>query len=256
MDLMDLVAVRVIIEHEGCWEESNIKIVESEEFTPLITEEMRIVAAERFAARKAKNPKLYDGPAYHLDLKYSLIVPWFIALAVSRMTYSIYDIARKELQEKYGWQTIPTGMGTIAAIITSDLKIIMHRRSPSVDLAAKIGTIGGVYIGGEPFADIQREILEELAIEKRELTTLLLLGIYTRLDERLNHGLSFFAKTALSSEEVLRREKTLTEKEGEIFFLEAKEETVKVYLEKNHPDITSDSFASLVLAGRHLWKHK
>jgi len=168
------------------------------------------------------------------------------------MKYSLYDIARKELQEQYGWKTLPTGMGTVVAIVTSDAKIIMHHRFDSVDHAAKIGAIGSVYSGGEVFAHIKAEIQQETAIKAKELKQLYLIGIYTRLDERVNHGLAFFAKTVLSSEEILLREKTLKKKEGEIFFLDAQKENVRAYLEKNHPNIISDSFVGLVLAGKYL----
>lgn len=254
MALMDLVAERVKILFEGIWTEKQVEIVEWDKYLPEITEEMKAVAEVRFSARKAKNPKLFDGPAFHLNLPHSVINSDHITLAIGKMKYSLYDIARKEYMEKYGWKTIPTGMGTNVVIITSDAKIIIHRRSSLVDHMAKIGTIGGVYGGEEPFTDIRNEIWEELKIEERELKTLLLLGIYTRLDERINHGLAFFAETLLSSEEVLRREKTLTEKEGEIFFLAAEKKNLYAYLKENHRDILSDSFVGLTLASRYLWE--
>lgn len=253
MALIDLVAERVKILFEGAWREGQVEIVEDDQYLTEITKEMKAVAADRFTDRKKKNPKLFDGDAFHLDLSHSVIQPDRIVLTIGKMKYSLYDIARKEYMDKYGWKTVPTGMATIVTIITSDSKILMHQRSSLVDHIAKISTIGSVYGGEKPFDDIRNEIKEELKISERELENILLVGIYTRLNERINHGLAFFAQTALSSEEVLRREKTLTEKEGEIFFLDKERENLCAYLTENHRDILSDGFVGLVLAGRYLW---
>ena len=253
MDLMDLVSERVGILYEGIWKENQVKILEDAKYLPKITGEMLEVAKERFAARKAKNPKIFDGNAFHLDLSQSIIQKNRLILAVGRMRYSIYDIARKEYADKYDWKELPSGMGTNVVVLTSDFKLVMHNRSSSVEHTAKISTIGGIYGGEHPFENIREELQEELKLEKKEIKRLLLLGIYTRLDERVNHGLSFFAKTTLSTKEILKREQSLAEKEGEIFFLEKDPKVLRDYLMIHRQQILSDGFVGLVLAGRHLW---
>jgi len=249
---MDLVAGRVRILHEGVWQPSQVKIKERKRFQPYVSEEMLQVAAERFAKRKTTNPKLFDGDAYHLDLANSVIQPDKIVLAIGKMKYSLYDIARKEYQEQYGWTTLPSGMGTNVVIVTADGHLVMHRRSSKVDHAAKLSNIGGVYSGGHPFDFIRKEIKEELAVEN-ELTELILLGIYNRLDERENHGLTFYGEVSLSSLEILNKEETLKEREGKIFFLDRNAHAVRRFLKERHGQILSDGFVGLTMAGRYLW---
>lgn len=256
MDLMDLVKERVRIMRQGQWQENQVEIKISKKYVPEITEEMKKVAQDRFNERWKKNPKIYDGDVYHLDLGSSEIQPKHILLAVGPMKYSFYDIARQEYAEKYGWGELPTGIGTVVVIITSDSRIVLHNRSAQVDHKAKIGAIGGIYDGGHPFQYIKREMQEEVDISAEEIENITLMGIYNRLDERVNHGLTFFARTLLSSEEILRKEKKLTEKEGEIFFLEEDGKILRAYLKENHINIISDSFAGLVLVGRYLWDKK
>lgn len=214
---------------------------------------MKAVVEARFTARKAKNPKLFDGDAFHLDLSRSSIRPNHIVLAIGRMKYSLYDIARQEYVEKYGWKTIPTGMGINAVIVTSDLKIVMQDRFPQIDHALKISIIGGVYNGGRPFDYIRNEIQEELSVNKEEIWGMLLIGASNRLDERINHELTFFVKTSLSSDQILKRENSVKEKEGKTFFIDQNPISLKEYLKKNHCLILSSGFSALVLAGRYLW---
>lgn len=255
MNLMDLVSKRIGILYEGVWRENQVKIMEDTRYLPQITEQMLEVAKERFAARKTKNPKVFDGNAFHLDLAHSTIQPNRMILAIGRIKYSIYDIARKEYTKKYGWKELPTGMATNAVVLTSDSKIIMHKRFPQVDHTAKINTIGGIYGGEPPFEDVRKELHEELKLKRGEIKKLLLLGIYTRLDERVNHGLAFLTEISLTAKEVLEKEKILLEnrKEGEIFFFEKNSKTLHDSLRMNHQKILSDGFAGLVMVGHYLW---
>ena len=72
MELMSLVSERVKILFEGVWQESQVEIVEDDQYLPKITEEMKVVAADRFANRKKKNPELFDGAAERVKLKRKL----------------------------------------------------------------------------------------------------------------------------------------------------------------------------------------
>lgn len=250
MDLMDLASERVKILYEGNWARNQLEIEINDSYAPRLTEEMKKVAQERFDARKAKNPKLFDGDAYHLDLKRSIIKPNKLILAAGKMKYSIYDIARKEYAEKYGWKELPTGIGTAVVIVASDSKIVMHNRNSQVDHKAKIGIIGGIYSGGHPFQFMKNEIDEELGFRPRKIS---LIGIYTRLDERVNHGLIFLSKSSLSSKKILEKENGVIKKEGDVFFLEKNAEDVRDHLKTNCQNILSDSFVGLVIAGRRWW---
>lgn len=253
MELMNLVAERVKILFASAWRENQVEIAEDDRYLPETTEEMKAAAEARFASRRAKNPKLFDGDAFHLDLLHSIIQPDLVVFTVSKMKYSLYDIARKEYVEKYGWKTIPTGMGMNAVIVTSDSKIIMHDRFPQTDHALKISIIGGVYDGGHPFDYIRKEIQKELGINREELKKILLIGLSNRLDERINHELTFFIKTSVSSNQILKREGSAEEKEGKIFFVDQDPISFKEYLKRNHHLILSSGFSALVLAGRYFW---
>lgn len=258
MELMDLAAERVKILYEGKWDREQVETKEDTAFKPIISEKMVEIAKKRFNERRAKNPKLFDGDAYHLNLKHSTIKLKRIILAVGSMKYSLYDIARKEFVKEYGWNSLPTGMGVNAIVTTSDSKIAMADRSGfGVDHQAKISVaVGGVYGEGHPFDHIMKELSEELAIERKEVKRLILIGISNRLDERQNHELTFFIVTSLSAAQVIEREKKVGKKEGKIFFLNQSPLELRDYLKENHPRILSTGFAGLVLAGRYLWGKK
>lgn len=255
MDLIDLVSERVKILHEGEWKKDQIEVKESSKYGSFITEEMKKVARERFVARKEKNPKLFDGNALHLSLESSIIQPNRIFLAVASVKYSLYDIAREEYVKEYGWRELPTGIGICAAVLTSDSKIVMHHRFSHVDHLGKIAVIGGILQENNPFNETVNELEEELGLLKNEIKRIRLIGISNRLDERINYELSFLVKISLSSSQIIEREKTLKNKEGEIFFINCLAEEVKQYLINNHKQFSSTHFATLVMAGRCLWKH-
>lgn len=253
MDLMDLVAHRVKILHQGVWTEDQIDIRQDEKFIPLISKEMRMVAEKRFSERKAENPRLFDGNAFHLDLANSVIQQNRISLAAGRIKYSIYDIARQEYIDKYGWENVPMGMGLCMVVITSDSKIIMHNRYSWVDKLGEIALIGGIIQQTTLFDEARRELKEELTLEKKEINKMCLLGILHRLDERMNNEFTFLVKISLSANQIIEREKTLKEREGEIFFLNCLPREIKRYLKNNYEKIASAHFAALVIAGHHLW---
>lgn len=253
MDLMDLVAKRVKILHQGRWERDQVEIEENTDFSPKVSEETERIAIARFEERKAKNPKLFDGDAYHLDLTRSIFLPNHIFLAVGPMKYSLYDVAREEYAKKYGWTVLPTGMGNNAVIVTSDSKIVMHDRFPEIDHALKINVIGGVYNGGHPFDFIENEIAEEVGLDRNEIEKNLLIGFSNRLDERVNHEPTFLVELSVAAAEILKREVSLKKKEGRIFFLEKNEDSLREYLETNHQKMLSTGFSALIIAGRYFW---
>lgn len=255
MELIKLLADRAVILREGVWMEWHVKARENKRFVPAIPKEMEILAKKNFIERKAKNPRLFDGNVFHLDVENSILTDDFILLSTGKIKYSLYDICRKEYAEQYGWTSMPTGMGTIVIVATSDGKIVMHRRFAHVDHTAKLSAIGGIYEGGNPFADIRKEIKEELAIDA-ELKKLILIGVYSRLDERVNHGLAFYAETLLTSDEILKREKTLKNREGKIFFISKDRHAIQKYLKANHLKMITDGIVGLILTERYLRKHR
>lgn len=177
MDLMDLVAERVRILYEGIWSKSQVGIEEDVIYSPIPSEAMTRVALARFTERKAKNPRLFDGDAFHLDLASSTVQPNCIILAIGPMRYSLYDIARKEYMEEYGWETLPTGIGVCAVVLTPDLKIVMHHRFSHVDSLGKIAVIGGILQQNNPFNEITEELQEELGLVEKEIEQIRLIGI-------------------------------------------------------------------------------
>lgn len=256
MDLMDLMTDRVRILYEGIWDRDKVEVAIGEEFAPEVTGEMRFFADSRFLERQAKNPELFDGDALHLSLDNSRIKSRHVYLAVGPMKYSVYDICRKEFVDRFGWDAnrLPTGMGVNVVVRTSDHKIVMHDRNPDVDHIAKISIIGGVYSGGPPFAHIKQELHEELGIEEREIEYLRLIGISNRLDERMNHELTFFAGTSLTAYQLLVREKeAVRRKEGKLFFLNFHPLELHNYLRKNYQRMLSTGFSGLVILGHFLW---
>ncbi len=255
-DLMNLVAERVRIVSEGKWTRYAVDCDGDEMFEPKVSQEMINFATSRFLERKAKNPNLFDGPAMHLSLEYSKLSGDALYLAVGLFKYSVYDICRKEFIEKFGWDEsqLPTGMGVNAVVVTLDSKIVMHDRDPNVDHKAKIGIIGSVYSEDKPFTHIQSELWEEVGLELQETNDLFLVGISSRLDERINHELTFIVQVPLIAEEVMRRwERAIDKKEGEVFFLECDPDVLHSYLQANYAKMLSTAFSGLVLAGRHMW---
>lgn len=117
----------------------------------------------------------------------------------------------------------------------------------------KIGVIGGLYSHGTPFENMRKEMREELGISAWEMGRLILLGIAEFFDETMGHVLSFLAVISLTSEELLRRQEYVEDKEGDLFFLDADSKRLREYLKENHRNINSPSFAIMVLGGRHLW---
>lgn len=255
MDLMDLVAERTKILHTGVWKEKQVKILVKQGQNPMVTEEMEKIARARFAERKARNPKLFDGNILCLDLENSEVRPNSVLLVIDgSIKYSVYDAMRKEYIEKFGWKTHPFGMGMCVTIVSADSKILLHRTSPRVDFPNKISVIGGVYDSGTPFDCIRQEMKEEVGIKKSEIKEIRLLGISTRLEERRNYELNFYAKVFLSSEQIVERAKTAKDRyEGRIFFLDCSPKTLLDLLRENDKKITSTNFADLVLCGRYFW---
>lgn len=255
MDLMDLVAGRAKMISEGTWREKRVVVALREEFAPHVTEEMRDFATSRFLERQAKNPKLFDGDARHLSLRHSRINKDLLWLAVGSMKYSVYDACRMEFVERFGWdvEDLPTGIGSCAVVVTSDSKIVMHRRSEHVDLSAQVALIGGIYDGGTPFEHIRKEFWEELLVAEEDIASLLLLGISNRLEERINHEFNFFARLLCSAEQLLRWQENVADKEGIVFFVDCDPAAAYCYIEENYEKMTAGNITALILAGRHLW---
>lgn len=251
MDLMDLMMVGIL--YEGKWKENQVEIKIDQAFLPKITEEMQRIAKVHFDERKVKNPCLFDGPVMHLAVEHSTFQPDSLFLALGEMTYSLSQINREKYAEKFGWRNLPIRAGTNVALLTSDSKVIMHRRLGWVENSARIGVIGGFYSQGTPFENLQKEIYEELAVSKEEIENIMLIAVSYRFAESIGCGLDFTAETLLSSNQILEREKTIQEPEGKIFFLDWEPRAIREYLKQNYREILPSSFITLVAAGRYYW---
>ncbi|MBI2625980.1 MAG: hypothetical protein HYW69_00090 [Candidatus Nealsonbacteria bacterium] len=251
---MDLVSERTKILHKGVWKERQVKTIFRKRRDPRVTKEMARAAQDRFSARKAKNPALFDGNVLCLDLENSEIKSNRLVLIVGgSIKYSVFDIIRQENIEKYGWKNFPIGTGGCVAALSSDGKILMHRTYARVDFPNKLSVIGGVYDKGKPFNFIRLELEEEVGIKRGEIEEICLLGISNRIEERINHEFNFYARVSLDSIQILERAKTAKDQEGEIFFLNCSPKTLKKFIIENRQKVPSTHFAGLVLLGRHLW---
>ena len=256
MDLLNFVSDRVKILARGVWEEDSVTVNFDKEFVPKISEEIRVAALARLLTRKEASPALFNGEARHLHMIQEKTDGSVLDLALGPITYAVYDICRKEFIEEFGWEVedLPIGVGMSATVITSDSKIIMHKRSQAVDFPGITALPGGILDENNPFNHVRKELWEELGIESDEIEKLLLLGISYRREQRLANELNFFSRISISSAEIMRRQPNVQENEGEVFFLDCDPETVHAFIREKHEEMLPGQVFCLIQAGRYLWK--
>ena len=258
MDLIDLVANRVTVIAEGEWAEDRVRVYSASFFAPKITREMEVAAIARFITRRESNPKLFNGPARHLLCsKCSVGDNGFgsLELALGPISYAVFDICRKELAEALGWNIdgLPIGVGMSVVVLTSDFKIVMHRRGRDVDFPGALTLVGGILDQDRPFEHVRQELREELGIERHEVGELLLLGISHRLEQRINNEFDFFARVFVSSGQLKQRQSSVEDKEGELNFMECDPGVVQAFVMERHKEMLPGQVFCLIQAGRHLW---
>jgi 8-oxo-dGTP pyrophosphatase MutT (NUDIX family) len=167
----------------------------------------------------------------------------------------LYEICRKEFIEAFGWsiEDLPTGVGMSMVVATADSKIVMHTRSQTVDFPGITALPGGILDQDSPFDHVEKELWEELGIERDEVRRMLLLGISRRFEQRISNELNFFVEVSLSSDEINQRQPNVQDKEGEIFFLDCEAHAVHNLIRENHESMTPGQVFCFVQAGRYLW---
>jgi len=255
MDLMDLVVDRVKILASGVWDEDRVLVNFEERFAPSITEEVRVAALARLLTRKESNPALFNGEARHLHKVQEKIDGSVLNLALGPLTYAVYDVCRREFIEEFGWEVddLPMGIGMSVAVITSDFKIVMHKRSQAVDFPGITALPGGILDENNPFNHVRKEMWEELSIVHDEIENLFLLGISYRFEQRINNELNFLSEVSISSGEIMRRQPDAQEREGEVFFLDRDPETVHAFIREKHEEMLPGQVFCLIQAGSYLW---
>lgn len=193
----------------GCWRQGQLSTaVVASTYDPLPACTAMIDSAWKEACARP-GVHLFDGPLCRLE---GLIADEsHLHLNVSRCSYKQFfgtNGCHPEWALDHGWSSLANAVGTSAALVSSDGWLVFGRRSAAVALyPGWAHPFGGILEPSDSIdllAEMQRELHEEIGLDKADITDLACTGL-VRDPRLLQPELIYLAQTSVPLRELERR---------------------------------------------------